>query len=173
MATRATRASSGAAHLDSKWLRDLVETLSSIHRPTASHGERVAAEWLAGRLSELGADDARVESERVHGTFWWPLGLAAGAGVAAGRRGPAWPPRARRGRWPASSARPPPTICPPEAGRLRSLLPQRTATTVVAELGPPDADRTVVLVAHHDAAHAGLLYHPAIPERVFGGASRG
>ena len=23
-------------------------------------------------------------------------------------------------------------------------------------------------MAHHDAAHAGLLYHPAIPEAVFG-----
>ena len=54
---------------------------------------------------------------------------------------------------------------PPGRRTLRSLLPQRTATTVVAELGPPDADRTVVLVAHHDAAHAGLLFHPAIPER--------
>ncbi len=71
-------------------------------------------------------------------------------------------------RWPAWWARPPPTTSPREAGRLRSLLPQRTATTVVAECGPPDADRTVVLVAHHDAAHAGLLYHPAIPEAVFG-----
>jgi hypothetical protein len=39
---------------------------------------------------------------------------------------------------------------------------------VVAELGPPDAERTIVLVAHHDAAHAGLIYHPAIPELVFG-----
>jgi hypothetical protein len=28
----------------------------------------------------------------------------------------------------------------------------------------------VVLVAHHDAAHAGLVYHPAIPDLVFGRA---
>ena len=39
---------------------------------------------------------------------------------------------------------------------------------MVAELGPADAERTVVLVAHHDAAHSGLIYHPAIPELVFG-----
>ena len=38
---------------------------------------------------------------------------------------------------------------------------------MVAELGPRDADLPV-LVAHHDAAHAGLLYHPAIPELIFG-----
>src|SRR6476620_544485 len=85
MATGATRASLEAApHLDQDWLRGLVETLASIHRPTASQGERVAAEWVAGRLRELGAGDARVEAEDVHGTFWWPLGLAAGAGVVAG-----------------------------------------------------------------------------------------
>jgi hypothetical protein len=34
---------------------------------------------------------------------------------------------------------------------------------VVAELGPEDAERTIVFVAHHDAAHAGLVFHPAIP----------
>jgi hypothetical protein len=50
------------------------------------------------------------------------------------------------------------------------LLSQRTATTVVTEMGPADAERTVVLVAHHDAAHAGLVYHPAIPEFIFGRA---
>src|ERR671936_965288 len=168
MATGATRASGeAAAHLDRAWLRDLVETLASIHRPTASQGERVAAEWLVARLGELGARDARVEHEPVHGTFWWPLGLAAVAGVAAGMA-------ALRGRRLAGA-----TIAtvagaaaaddlPPGRRTLRSLLPRRTATNVVAELGPPDAERTVVLVAHHDAAHAGLVYHPAIPELVFG-----
>ncbi|MEK6327751.1 MAG: M28 family peptidase [Actinomycetota bacterium] len=168
MATGATRASSEAApHLDSDWLRHLVETLASIHRPTASQGERVAAEWVAARLRELGAAEARVESERVHGTFWWPLGLAAGAGVAAGMAAL----RGRRilggtlaGVVGAAAA----DDLPPGSRTLRSLLPQRRATTVVAELGPPDADRTIVLVAHHDAAHAGLIYHPAIPEAVFG-----
>jgi hypothetical protein len=59
---------------------------------------------------------------------------------------------------------------PPGERRLRRLQPQRTGTTVVAESGPADAERTVVLVAHHDAAHAGLVYHPAIPEFVFGRA---
>jgi hypothetical protein len=169
MAAGATRASGeAAAHLDRAWLRDLVETLASIHRPTASQGERVAAEWLVARLREVGARGARVEEERVHGTFWWPLGLAATVGVAAGIA-------ALRGRRLAGA-----TIAavagaaaaddlPPARRTLRSLLPQRTATNVIAELGPPDADRAVVLVAHHDAAHAGLLYHPAIPEIVFGG----
>ncbi|HSF02048.1 MAG TPA: hypothetical protein VLA62_03490, partial [Solirubrobacterales bacterium] len=145
MATGATRASGHAApHLDGDWLRHLVETLAAIHRPTASQGERVAAEWVAGRLRELGAADARVEPEQVHGTFWWPLGLAAGAGVAAGiaalrdRRALAATVAGVVGAAAVDDL-------PPGGRRLRSLLPQRTATTVVAECGPPDADRTIVL----------------------------
>jgi hypothetical protein len=33
----------------------------------------------------------------------------------------------------------------------------------VAETGDPAADRTVVLIAHHDAAHSGLIFHPVLP----------
>jgi hypothetical protein len=176
MEAGATRAS---AHPDSQpdeaWLRDLVETVASIHRPTASHGERVAAEWVAERLRELGATGARVELEQVHGTFWWPLGLAAGAAMLAGvatLRGRPGLGAALAGAAGAAAL----DDLPPGSRTLRSWLPQRQATTVVGEMGPAgadrtgaaSADRTVVLVAHHDAAHAGLIYHPAIPELVFG-----
>jgi hypothetical protein len=59
---------------------------------------------------------------------------------------------------------PPPDEVPPRKQRLRKALPRRRAFQVVATIGPADAERTVVLVAHHDAAHSGLLFHPAIPE---------
>ena len=157
-----------APHLDQAWLRDLVESLCTIHRPTGSPGERRAAEWLLARLRELGAD-GEIELDRAHGTFWWPLGIAASAAFVGGfaaLRG-----RLRLGALIAAAA----GLAalddlPPGERRLRRLLPQRTATTVVAESGPADAERTVVLVAHHDAAHAGLVYHPAIPEILFGRA---
>jgi hypothetical protein len=51
-------------------------------------------------------------------------------------------------------------------GRLwfrRRLLPHRPTWNVVAEAGDPDGARTVVFVAHHDAAHSGLVFHPALP----------
>jgi hypothetical protein len=163
MATGATRASLEAApHLDQDWLRDLVDTLVSIHRPTASVGERRAAEWLLGRLRELGAD-GQIEVEDVHGTFWWPLGIAAGAGAIAGVA-------ALRGQRmlgagiAAAAAAAIADEVPPRKRRLRKLLPRRRAFQVAATIGPADAERTVVLVAHHDAAHSGLLFHPAIPE---------
>jgi hypothetical protein len=152
--------------VDHAWLRELVEALAAIHRPTASAGERRAAEWLVDRLREFGAD-GEIEFERVHGTFWWPLGLAAGTAMAAGIGAL----RGRRilgGSLAALAAAAALDDLPPGERKLRALLPQRTATTVVADLGPTAAERTVVLVAHHDAAHAGLVYHPAIPELVFG-----
>jgi hypothetical protein len=169
MTTDATRSSAGSAtYLDEAWLRDVVETMCSIHRPTASLGERRAAEWLLARLREVGAR-GEIEFEQVHGTFWWPLGLAAGAGIVAGLAAL----RGRRvlgGALAAAIGAAAFDDLPPGERRFRKLLSQRTATTVVTEVGPADAQRTIVLVAHHDAAHAGLIYHPAIPEFVFGRA---
>ena len=55
---------------------------------------------------------------------------------------------------------------PPRRRRLRSVLPETEAANVVATIGPEDARRTVVLVAHHDAAHTGLVFHPGIPETI-------
>ena len=157
-----------SAHLDEEWLRDLVETLCSIHRPTASQGERRAAEWLLAKLREHGAR-GEIELDKAHGTFWWPLGLAAGGAIVAGiatLRGR----RVLGGALAAAIGAAALDDLPPGQRRLRRLLPRRTATTVVTEMGPTEAGRTIVLVAHHDAAHAGLIYHPAIPELVFGRA---
>lgn len=53
---------------------------------------------------------------------------------------------------------------PPGKRRLRKLLPKRETYNVVCELGPADAERTIVLIAHHDAAHSGLIFHPELPE---------
>jgi hypothetical protein len=50
---------------------------------------------------------------------------------------------------------------------FRRILPSRSAYNVVAAIGPPHADRIAVLVAHHDAAHSGLIFHPALPAFVW------
>ena len=52
---------------------------------------------------------------------------------------------------------------PPGQRRLRRPLPKRTTYNVVCELGDPEAERTVVVIAHHDSAHSGLVFHPADP----------
>ena len=45
----------------------------------------------------------------------------------------------------------------------RAVLPHRATWNVVAEIGDADAERTVVFIAHHDAAHSGLVFHPVLP----------
>jgi hypothetical protein len=40
------------------------------------------------------------------------------------------------------------------------VLPRKLTTNVIGELGDPDARETVIFVAHHDAARAGLVFHP-------------
>lgn len=146
---------------DRSWLREKLEELEQIHRPSASEGERRAAEWIVDRFAELGAG-ARIEAEPAHGTYWWPLGIGAALGALGGLA-------ALRGRRPlgallgAIGAAGIADDFPPGRRRLRRVLPKRTTYNVVCELGPADAERTIVLVAHHDAAHAGLIFHPALP----------
>jgi len=143
-------------------MRERLEELERIHRPSASAGERRAAEWLVERFAEIGAE-ARIEAEDAHGTFWWPLGIGAAVGGVLGGLA------ALRGRrllgalLGAAGAGGIAGDFPPGGRPLRRLLPRRTTYNVVCELGPADAERTVVLSAHHDAARSGLVYHPSLP----------
>ena len=154
---------------DAAWMRERLEELCSGERESATEGERRAAEWLAAALREAGARDARVEEEpEANGTFWWPIGLLAGAGAVAGlaaRRGG----RATRALAALTGAAAAALIAdelPPGRRRFRRLLPKRSAHHVLAEIGPADAERTIVLMAHHDAAHTAFFFNPAITEAV-------
>jgi hypothetical protein len=150
--------------LDTAWHRSLLDDFCSFPRKTATEGERRAAQWVADRLGEEGAP-ARLEQEPSNGGYWWPLGLAAGAGLLAGLA-------ARRGRRGLAAVVGGLATAlavddlPPGDRRLRRLLPRRTGWNVVAEVGPEDADCTIVVTAHHDAANSGWIFSPAIPETV-------
>jgi hypothetical protein len=150
---------------EADWLRERLEELERIERPSASEGERRAAEWLVGQFAELGAE-ARIEAEGGHGTYWWPLGI----GAALGAVGAALALRGRRllgalfGLLGTAGMA---DDFPPHQRRLRRLLPRRTTYNVHCELGDPDAERTVVFIAHHDAPHTGIVFHPG-PAKVAG-----
>ena len=158
-----------ASHLDRAWLRERLERLSAIERPSASEGERLAAEWLAGELRNAGARDVTIEQEpEANGTFWVSLGLLAGAGALAGAaalRGGRLARAAAAVTGAAATALAADEM-PPGRRRFRRLLPKRTAHHVLAELGPPDAERTIVLMSHHDAAHSAFFFNPAITEAI-------
>ncbi len=157
-----TATKSPSADPEQAWLRERLEELEKIDRPSASEGERQAAEWIVDRFSELGAE-ARIEAETAHGTYWWPLGLGAALGALGGLLGL----RGRRFLGAILGAIGAGGIAadfPPGKRPLRRLLRKRTTYNVVCELGPAEAERTIVLVAHHDAAHSGITFHPEIPK---------
>src|SRR3954469_5022575 len=131
-------------------LRADVEHLAAIERPSASPGEREAAEWIAGRLRSAGLDP-QIEEERATGGFWWPVGLLNAVALAAAAL--PWR-RVRQALAAAAVAALFDDIDHRRRG-FRRLLPKRPTYNVWAEAGDADARRTVVIVAHHDAAHSG------------------
>ena len=138
-------------------LEEAVRHLASFERPSASDGERRAAEWIAKRLRDHGCQ-ARIEEERAHGTYWWPMGLLcalAGAAAVTGRRARAL------GAGAFAAAAIADDITGGRQWFRRLMLPSRPTWNVVAVAGDADAQRTAVVVAHHDAAHTSLLFSPA------------
>jgi hypothetical protein len=140
-------------------LRDTVETLAGIERGATSPGERQAAEWIAERLRELGCDVA-VEEERSFDA-WAPAlaGLSAAAAaagaVALARRG-----RSRLAAGIAALAGAAIVDDVSNGPRVvrRAAMPEGPTWNVVAGLGDPDAEQTVVVLAHHDAAPTGWIF---------------
>ncbi|MGZ5331095.1 MAG: M28 family peptidase [Solirubrobacterales bacterium] len=158
-----------APEADPARLRAELGELTAIERPSASEGERRAAEWLAARLREAGARGVTIEEEPdANGTYWVPLGLLAGAGVLAGiaalRGGPLG--RSAAAAVGAAASALAADEMPPGRRRFRRMLRKRSAWHVLGELGPADAERTVVLMSHHDSAHSAFFFNPAITEAI-------
>jgi len=141
-----------------------IRALAAIERPSASPGEEEAARWVRSRLRELGLD-AEIEPFHFNPDYWtiWAAHgriAAAAAGLAfLGRRG------ARVGFLASTLA----TASfwgelTREFYLLRRLFPTSTSYNVLARLPNPEASRLIIVSAHHDAPHSGLVFHPAIFE---------
>ena len=163
----ATASRSGARPgVDLQELREVVATLGKVPRPSASPAEREAAEWIAARLRQHGCAVA-VEEERAYGGFWWPilgwtaLGVASGVAALRGRRLLGF-----LGATAAALGIADETAAGPYLFR-RALMRPRPTWNVVAEAGDADAAQTVVILAHHDSAHSGVLFHPAVPKWMY------
>ncbi|MDI2129559.1 M28 family peptidase [Yinghuangia seranimata] len=140
-------------------LRKVIEPLALLDRLPTSPGEHEAAERIAERLAEAGAR-AVVEREPAYPSYARPIGALTAAATAAGLL------TARRGR----------SLLGAAVGALavagiaddisyrrqyaRRLLSghRRTAANVVATVGDDDAPRTLVVMAHHDAAPTGAVF---------------
>jgi Zn-dependent M28 family amino/carboxypeptidase len=141
-------------------LRDVVETLAPIERRPGSPGERQAAEWILGRFERAGCSSARIEEEQfLHG--YAPLiGSLTGAGTLAG----ALALSSKRARHTAAAlgllaaaAIADDISNGPRVAR-RAARDRRPTWNVIAEAGDPAAARTMVVVAHHDAAPTGVIF---------------
>jgi acetylornithine deacetylase/succinyl-diaminopimelate desuccinylase-like protein len=137
-------------------LREDVEALAAMERRSASAGERESARWCAERLRGAGAGDVRVESFRYQHSFGH-VQAAHFAAAAAGRLAAALALLSFELDYSGRSQ------------SVRRLFPAGEGANVVARVpGRGDVRRTLVLVAHHDAAHTGLMWHP----RLAGAGSR-
>ena len=119
--------------------------------------------------ASLGAD-AHTESEQVHGGYWIPVGApaAAAAGPGAAGAAPRWPwrapGRARRRRGGCG-------VDPRRHQRRRAgVAPARcpSASRATSSRSPAirDGDRTLVLVAHHDAGHGGAVFDHTLADTI-------
>lgn len=137
-------------------LRGDVRALAGMVRSSAAAGERASAEWIAGRLRAAGVEDVRVEPYRGQTTYVWTYAAHLVLALLGARV---------RSRALAVAAA---VLAEGElSGRrpwLRRVLPAGRGANVVARI-PAAGDgprRTLVLVAHHDAARTGLIWSPRL-----------
>ena len=147
-------------------LREVCERLAPIDKAPCSAGEREAAEWIAARLERAGVADVLLEDEPSWSTFP-PTGVAlgllgmAGCGLVATGR-----PRFGSLLALTSIAG---VLDEAENGPrvFRRALRRRLSTVnVVARAGDPAAPRTLVLLAHHDAAQTGRLFDQGLQIKI-------
>lgn len=142
-------------------LRETIATLARRERASNSPGERAAAEWICARLEQLGCR-ATVEEERSFDGFAPSIArlsaLAAATGLLAATG---------RGRLRAAALAAATSALIAEdisnGPRLfrRATLKTKPTWNVVAQTGDPEAEATLVVLAHHDAAPTGKVFDPS------------
>jgi peptidase M28-like protein len=142
---------------DDELLRSVVERLAIVPRLPTSEGERRAAFMIRDDLLRFGCQ-ADVEEVPAYSSYAWPIGLMCAASVAAG-----WAAgRGHRLLGAASAGLSAVGIADDiSGGRMafrRLFLRPRRAYNVIALTGDVAATRTLVVLAHHDAASSGFVF---------------
>jgi Zn-dependent M28 family amino/carboxypeptidase len=142
-------------------MREVIERLAPLERAAGAPGEREAANWIVERLGAAGAQNARVEEEQFFDGYPWLHVKLSAVGAAAGLAGLL----SRRLRVPAAVGGVGAGLAiaddcsnGPRVARKR-LEKSRTTWNVVAEAGDLSGEHTVVVCAHHDAAHTGKFFN--------------
>lgn len=137
-------------------IAEVITAYSVIERLPTSPGEEAVATSLVSRYRALGLP-ARVEPSPATSSYALPIGMLSTIGGVAGAV-------AGVNRWAAAAVAvlAAAAIADDVAGGRRWFrrvaIPRRYAYNVVAEGGDPSADRTIVILAHHDAAPSGVVF---------------
>jgi acetylornithine deacetylase/succinyl-diaminopimelate desuccinylase-like protein len=146
---------------DEATLREVIETLAPIARRPGSEGEHQAAEWIAARLTAAGCP-AEVQAEQFLDGYARPLSRLSATGALAGLAALSSRRSLARGVACATSLGVAAALAddvsngPRLARRIAST--RKTTWNVVGTCGDTDAPRTLVVLAHHDAAATGTIF---------------
>ncbi len=149
--------------------KETIEELAAFERAPTSEGERRAAELIAARLESLGCE-ARIEEELAFEDYAKPMAAMSAIGVLAGllamsRRRVLRAIGAVLGLGAAAGI----AEDASNVARLfrRATMRERPTWNVVAEAGDRNADRTMVVLAHHDASRTGFIFDQRLQRRVY------
>jgi hypothetical protein len=174
--------SSGARALDEARLdgvlHEVVETLAPLDRTPCSPGERAAAEWLAARLRAVPGVEVALEDEPSWGTFpptataLGLLGMAGAGFVLRGSRAIGAMLAVKTLAGIVDEAQNGPRIARRLLRRRRTTvnLVARTGESETGAPGPDGNDErpvTLVVLAHHDAAQAGMIFDQTLQRRLY------
>ncbi len=140
-------------------LHEVIETLAPLQRRAGSAGEAQAAHWIARRLQNSGCE-AGVDEEQFLDGYARVIGALSGASAVAGLTALC----SRRARKLAGAAAAAVTAAIADdvsnGPRLfrRATTSPRSTWNVVGRCGDDTSDRTLVLLAHHDAAPTGAIF---------------
>ncbi len=146
-------------------LREVIDTLAPLERRAGSPGEEQAAGWIAERLRRAGCE-TEIEEEQFLDGYAGVMRALAATGAAAGLAALALPSRRhakpRRRLAGAVAALATAAIAEdisngPRLFRRATSRP-RTTWNVVGRCGDVDAESTLVVLAHHDAALTGAIF---------------
>src|SRR5262249_35038248 len=145
---------------------EVTETLAELDRPPCSPGERAAAEWLASRLRAAGVESVTLEDE----PSWGPFPPLTTALRALGVLGSVLAPGGRRATGTTAALTSIAALLDeaqngPRIVR-RTLRRMRRTVNVIARAGDPDGERTLLVLAHHDAAQTGLIFDQTLQRRI-------
>jgi acetylornithine deacetylase/succinyl-diaminopimelate desuccinylase-like protein len=139
-------------------LREVIEDLAGLERGAGTPGEEVAAHRLRTWFERAGCTATVDEEEYEDGYARLHASLSA-VGVLAGIAALSGKARALAALAGAGAAAAIADDCA-NWNRVarRGLAERKTTWNVVAETGDPAAERTIVLMAHHDAAPTGAIF---------------